>query len=142
MKCKCILLVVGIACVAAITSAQTGPRICNNREARNGPCVPLSNCDPTAPVAADPDADPPIEARECGGLTVVPLADILRCEAGPAGGHCRDLTYVHCANKAFCIEQMQGGNVVCLGDTDTLTGISGWQTQIESLPCLNSEQEM
>jgi hypothetical protein len=132
-----LLGILGLTLVSTgVLLAQQGPIICNNREARLGPCVPNADCSPARP---DPDANPPVE---CGGLTVQIIERIIRCQGGPAGGHCRDLYSQHCANKQYCTKQRFEGQVVCRGDKSTTAGISGWRTDIEIIPCVIREPSL
>jgi hypothetical protein len=129
--------------------AQQGrPIICNNHEPRTGACVPNRGCDPATPTPADPGdpgdpkAKPPVPPRPprpavpCGGFAIQINKEILQCQGGVPGGHCRDIDTVHCADKAHCIQMRDGDRVYCGYLGANATGISGWYTQIESIPCV------
>lgn len=145
-----VMVIMSLVVLRSVYSQQVapGPIICNNREARIGGCVKNSPCKPKAPDPGapadpgDPNAKPPRPASparppaECGGLSVQITGRILVCQPGPEGGHCRDLIPVVCAMKGFCKEQRDGRELFCGVGKGAVTGVTGWQTQEESIPCL------
>lgn len=112
---------------------------CNNRESRFGTCVSDSACSPAQPNPGDPNANPPVPPKPCGGATIKSNGIALRCEKGPTGAHCRDLyKWPACAYNGTCSLNLQSGD--CEPIYPTVAGVTGWTTVIESIPCVLQPQ--